>query len=122
MVGAFGITGIPTIANACGVKLAVRAPDVPSRSAHPTRVHVVNLQDRGTLHRMLKRAGHSVIPTALDGVGADTKVVLTNGRELSAVKRQVGPSVIVIRAKRNDGQTFKELEEALAQRSRLPGA
>jgi hypothetical protein len=71
---------------------------------------------------MLKRAGHSVISAEMGGLGADAKVVLTNGEAVNKVKDQVTSGVLVIRAKRNDGQTLKEVEAALAERARLAGA
>jgi hypothetical protein len=108
----------PQIAHACGVKLTGQNVSGPTRSAHPTKVHLMTtISELRELKRGLVRAGHEVEtftrPSELSG---DEKVVLTSQDDLSKVKSMCGGS-LVLPVRPTVQATVQRLEKGLKRRA-----
>ena len=112
-----GYAIVPQPADACGVKLTTRATNVPNRSAHPARVHLMGIEGDRALQRALRRAGHEVVVSERAGdIGASSDVVLTTQARLSTT-RDALPRNIVLPAAGNARRILAAIEEQLERRA-----
>lgn len=107
----------PASVDACGIKLNARATNVARRSAHPSTVHLVGVENYESLRRALRRAGHQVVVvTDASEVARRDALVLTNPAAAGNLRESV-PQGIVVVAGDNVPGTVAAIERRLASRA-----
>lgn len=108
---------VPERADACGVKLTARATNVTLRSANPSTVHLIGVEEESSLRRALRRAGHNVVvtrePSEVSGARA---VVLTSQTRENVVRRTIPQGIVLVETD-SVRQTLEALERRLASQA-----
>lgn len=110
-----GVGQTPT-AEACGLKLTVKAPKVKrpiAPSANPSRILVIG--ESGALSKVLRRAGHQVevVPSEQDAPKKDFDVVLVGDGVQADGLRDAWPEATVMPARGSARRTLASVEASL---------